>query len=520
VLRIKINLEFVNRRYIWILICLMSSALLGLIILQFNWIQNAIKVERNKFDLLVEKSLSEIVDKVAEHETVLNIQRETTSFSDKDDTYRLSEDVNSKFFDSSKQMITKPQFLIVSADSSFFRLKKENETTDPAKDSIFISKEELRASLLNKITNKSIFVENIVKKLTRKEINLEERIDQKTLDKIIAKVLKNNNIEFSYEYAVVKERNSGFFKSANFDLSSNPKTYKKLLFSDDLLVNDILDDKYNLLLYFHRSSSSFSALPAIVLTSVILTLVILGIFILTIYIIFKQKRLSEIKNDFINNMTHELKTPISTISLASQMLMDQSLSDNDKNYGMISNIISDESKRLGFHVEKVLQMAIMDRGGVSLTYKPLKVHDIISKILINIDLKLKDRNGELESSLSAGKDEVYADELHLANVFTNLIDNAIKYTKDEPLIRINTKNINGHIVISIEDNGIGIKKENQKKIFEKFYRVPTGNIHDVKGFGLGLSYVKKIVEQHKGHIMVNSETGKGSNFEVYIPLMK
>jgi len=498
----------------------MSTALLGLIILQYNWIQNAIKVERNKFDLLVEKSLTDIVDKVAEHETVLTIKRETTSFSDKNDNYQLSENIENKVYDSSKNLVSRPQLLIVSTDSSFFRIKKEDKKPDSVIENVVPSKEELRASLMDKMANKSIFVENIVNRLTRKEINLEERIDQKTLSKIIADVLKNNNIARTYEYAVVKERDSGFFKSTNFDLSSNPKTYKKLLFPDEYLYNEVLEDKYHLLLYFNKSASSFSSLPAIVITSIILTLVILGIFILTIYIIFRQKKLSEIKNDFINNMTHELKTPISTISLASQMLMDQSLSDNYKNYEMISNIISDESKRLGFHVEKVLQMAIMDRGGVNLNYKHLKVHEIINKILQNINLKLKESNGELESNLSAGKDDVLADELHLSNVFTNLIENAIKYSKDDPLIRIDTRNANGSIVISVKDNGIGIKKENQKKIFEKFYRVPTGNVHDVKGFGLGLSYVKKIVEQHKGHIMLDSETGKGSNFEIYIPLLK
>lgn len=497
----------------------MSFALVGLILVQFKWIQNAIRVERNKFDLLVEKSLSEIVEKIAEHETVLNIQRETTSFSDKNDTYRISE-TDDRLFDSSKNLFTKPQFYIISSDSSYYKMQQENDSNDSIPENKIISKEELRANVLNKITNKSIFVENIVNKLTRKEIKLHERIDKKTLGAIIKKVLKNNNINFTYEYAVVKENNSGFFKSANFDLSSNPKTYEKLLFADDMLANDILDDKYYLLLYFHRSNSAFSSLPAIVSTSIILTLIILSIFILTIYIIFKQKRLSEIKNDFINNMTHELKTPISTISLASQMLIDKSLSENEKNYEQISNIISNESKRLGFHVEKVLQMAIIDKGGVSMNYKAISVHEIINRLLININLKVKDQNGKLQSSLLAVKDEVYADELHLANVFTNLLDNAIKYTKETPVIEINTKNINGHIVISIKDNGIGIKKENQKKIFEKFYRVPTGNVHDVKGFGLGLSYVKKIVEQHKGQISVNSETGRGSDFEVYIPLIK
>lgn len=509
-----------KRQYIWVLIVLMSVALLGLIMVQFRWIQNAIKVERKKFDLLVEKSLSEVVEKIAEHETVLNIQKETISFSDKNDTYRLSDQVDTELLDSAKHIFTQPQFYVMSHDSAYYRLKKDKKEDDTLVNDKIISKEELRANLVDKITNKSIFVENIVNRLIRREINLEKRIDKRTLEFIVKQVFKNNNIDQAYEYAVVKENDAEFFKSAGFNLSTQPRTYEKLLFSNDQLANDILDNQYYLLIYFPKSNSNFESLPAIVITSIILTLVILGIFILTIYIIFQQKRVSEIKNDFINNMTHELKTPISTISLASQMLKDDSISEKDKNYNQISGIIADESKRLGFHVEKVLQMAIIDKGGVELKCKQINIHSLISQILSKIDLSLKEKNGQLKQSFSAKNTNVFADELHLSNVFTNLLDNAIKYSKENPAIEVSTHNINGHIVISIKDNGIGIKKENQKKVFEKFYRVPTGNIHDVKGFGLGLSYVKKIVEQHKGHINLSSETGKGTEFEVYIPLFK
>ncbi len=498
----------------------MTFALMGLILVQFKWIQNAIKIERKKFDLLVEKSLSEVVQKIAEHETVLNIQEETVSFSTKNDPYRLSDHNSRKLFDSSAQIINKPIF-VVSQDSSYYRLKKDNEAIiDTNTSDKRISKEELKANLINKLTNKSIFVENIVNKLTRREIKINDRIDQKYLELIVKAVFKNNNIDLAHEYAVVRENETAFFKSPGFDLSGNPKTYEKLLFSDDVLANDILNEKYSLIIYFPNSNSTYESLPAIIFTSVILILFILSIFIITLYIIFKQKKLSEIKNDFINNMTHELKTPISTISLASQMLNDSSIPEKDRNYQHISAIIADESKRLGFHVEKVLQMAIIDRGGVELSCKPIRVHELINQILNTINLKLRDKNGELQSFLTAQKDEVFADELHLSNVFSNILDNAIKYSKETPSIEIKTRNLNGHIIISIKDNGIGIRKENQKKVFEKFYRVPTGNLHDVRGFGLGLSYVKKIVEQHKGHIQLYSESGKGSEFEIYIPLFK
>ncbi|MBN2758258.1 MAG: ATP-binding protein, partial [Bacteroidales bacterium] len=167
-----------------------------------------------------------------------------------------------------------------------------------------------------------------------------------------------------------------------------------------------------------------------------------------------------------------------------------------------------------------LQMAIIDRGGVELKKKNLRVHQILNHIVININLKIKATNGKLIHSFDAFEDEIFADQLHISNVFTNLLDNAIKYSKESPDIEIYTKNYKNQILISIKDNGIGIRKENQKKIFEKFYRVPTGNLHDVKGFGLGLSYVKKILEQHNGEIKLTSETGKGSTFDVYIPLLK
>jgi two-component system phosphate regulon sensor histidine kinase PhoR len=173
------------------------------------------------------------------------------------------------------------------------------------------------------------------------------------------------------------------------------------------------------------------------------------------------------------------------------MLKDTSIDECNKNYTQISSIIDDESKRLGFHVEKVLQMAIIDKGGAELKYKQVNLHELIEQILSNINLKLNERNGQLKHKFDAHRVEILADSLHLSNVFTNLLDNAIKYSKESPSIEVNTHNINGHIVVSIKDHGIGIRKENQKKVFEKFYRVPTGNIHDVKGFWTGVKLCKK-----------------------------
>jgi signal transduction histidine kinase len=224
------------------------------------------------------------------------------------------------------------------------------------------------------------------------------------------------------------------------------------------------------------------------------------------------------KNDFINNMTHEFKTPISTISLASQMLKDGSVTKTPRTLQQISSVIQDESKRLSFQVEKVLQMAIFEKGKAGLKFKELDINDIIHQVTTNFRLKVENQQGKIVERLEAKSRIVLADEVHFTNVIFNLLDNAVKYRKGTPILYVRTWNKNNGVVITVKDNGVGISKENQKRIFEKFYRVPTGNVHDVKGFGLGLAYVKKIVDDHNGQISVESEIDVGTKFEIYLPL--
>jgi two-component system, OmpR family, phosphate regulon sensor histidine kinase PhoR len=255
-------------------------------------------------------------------------------------------------------------------------------------------------------------------------------------------------------------------------------------------------------------------------SSLLLTLFILAIFIITVVVIIKQKRLSEIRNDFVNNMTHELKTPIATISLASQMLNDKSIPIESKNLNSLAGVISDETKRLSIQVEKVLQMAVFDKGKISLKIRRLEIHELINNVVKNFILQVRNRNGQITKNLDAEYTMVNVDEVHFSNILLNLLDNAIKYSKGQPQITVSTFNKKSGIIIEVQDNGIGISKANQKRIFEKFYRVSTGNIHNVKGFGLGLSYVKKIVEEHGGKISLHSEVNVGTTFEIWIPVIK
>jgi len=255
----------------------------------------------------------------------------------------------------------------------------------------------------------------------------------------------------------------------------------------------------------------------LLLVSLAFMLALIFSFYYTISTIFQQKKLSEIKNDLISNMTHEFKTPISTISLAVEVLNDKSVEKSQERITNYVKMIGDENKRLSLLVENILQTAILDKGEFKLKIQPIDIHTLIEQTFTNIKLQVENKEGEIASQLNATKTIVNADRVHITNILFNLIDNALKYSKENPNIIVSTRNDDEGIFISVKDNGIGISKENQKRIFDTMYRVPTGNIHNVKGFGLGLSYVKAVVEKHGGSIKVESELGKGSVFTLYLP---
>jgi two-component system phosphate regulon sensor histidine kinase PhoR len=246
-------------------------------------------------------------------------------------------------------------------------------------------------------------------------------------------------------------------------------------------------------------------------------LIVIVFFGYTLFVILKQKRLSEIQKDFINNMTHEFKTPISTIAVSTEVLKDTNIVQQPERLLQYATIIENENKRLKQHVERVLQMAKLDKEDVGLKKETVNLHEIIHEVVQSIELALREKQGSIQLSLHAASSDLPADRHHLTNVIFNLLDNAIKYCTNKPSITIQTELTGGFISLTVADNGIGISEENKKRIFQKFYRVPTGNVHDVKGFGLGLHYVKQIVEAHRGRITVTSEPGKGCAFTILLP---
>jgi two-component system phosphate regulon sensor histidine kinase PhoR len=254
--------------------------------------------------------------------------------------------------------------------------------------------------------------------------------------------------------------------------------------------------------------------------AVVFTFVIFAAFFITIRALLNQKKLSEIKTDFINNMTHEFKTPLATISLAVDALKNEKVVSDKKKMDYFSGIIKDENKRMNKQVETILQAALMDKQALQLNLIPLHATDMIKAAISNIELPLKEKNGILETHFNASNDLMMADEVHFTNIINNLLDNAVKYSKDDLKIKLSTSNFNSHIRIKIEDNGIGMNKETLNRVFEKFYRAHTGNIHNIKGFGLGLSYVKSVVDAHHGKIKAESTPGKGSCFTLEFAVIK
>lgn len=345
--------------------------------------------------------------------------------------------------------------------------------------------------------------------------NIEKKISVGLIDTLLKQEFAGKGISIDYEFGVFSpDRNK-------IVLEKTGKFHDELLFkgfSFPLFSGSGISTRDFLLIYFPQQSKyNLQSLWLMMLLSLLLVLVIIAAFSYSVFTIIRQRKLSELKNDFINNMTHEFKTPISTISLACQALSDKDIPRSNEMYSDYIQIIGDENHRLGEMAEKILQTAILEKGNLHLRPEAIDMHELIADAIHKIAIQIEIRDGVISNSFNAEHPLIKADKVHLSNVIFNLLDNANKYSPRKPQITISTADAENGIHISVSDKGMGISKANQKRIFEKLYRVPTGDVHNVKGFGLGLSYVKFIVEKHEGTISVESEPGKGSTFTVFLP---
>jgi len=360
-------------------------------------------------------------------------------------------------------------------------------------------------------------LEAVAKEMSQVAVPLNKRISPAVLDAILRAELLNKNINLKYGFWLKSVTGDSvlFRKVAAMEgelLQAN--TFKTTLFS-----NDVIRDPGMLYVNFpERNSLIFSNLSVTMASSAALLLVLISIFSYTLYAILRQKKISEMKTDFINNMTHEFKTPVSTIMIASEALRDPEILEDKKRISRLAGIIYDENVRLGNHIERVLSIARLENKELEFHVEPVEMNTLIAAVADSMHLQLDKKGAELILDLHANPSVINGDELHLSNVIYNLIDNANKYSVDPPRITLRTRNAGKNLIIEIEDEGIGMTKEQSKRIFDQFYRVPTGNLHDVKGFGLGLNYVQDIILQMNGSIKVRSEKDKGTVFEIIIPL--
>lgn len=351
----------------------------------------------------------------------------------------------------------------------------------------------------------------IEKMITEIRITDTDERNPDTLKQIIKRVFENKGLFLPFEFAlkkVFKNKDETLAKSEGYN--NNLKSY-----ISDLSANNVFSTHNFLFVQFPKQESYLlSSIKNMVLLSLVFSLIIMGVFYYTIRLIINQKKLGEIKNDFVNNMTHELKTPIATNSLAIDALANPLIKNDDEKYNDYIRILKEENEKLNVHVERVLQIALLDKGELPLNKKPLDLALLVEQVVEQFKLRISEQKAEVRINRANHALVVLGDERHLQTVFSNLLDNALKYGSEACTIIIDALRKENEIIIRIKDNGPGIAKEHREKVFEKFYRIQGGNLHDVKGFGLGLSYVKSIVESHQGSITLTSEVGRGTEFTI------
>lgn len=521
-----------SRTFLWIITVFLSLAMMALVAIQAYWIRHSIRSEEDQLKLVVNQALTEISDDLVGNETAINIIREIQPpiiQHQSKSVWNFSIDARSRLSADSETFQLDEQYYVYSSstpplknqkveliDDSILVILGEDENME---DTVLISAmkpEQVRSELEKNWIDQEMFVDRVVRRMIMEDQDITDRISGSQIENLLHRKFGEKGLDMDFEYAVYHEGEKPIFQSENFSEFEDHQYFRASLFPGGFFNKPTL-----ISVYFPREKEHFrKSMGMIGGSSLLITLLLLMLFSLALFIIFKQKRLSEMKNDFVNNMTHELKTPISTISLASQMLNDRSIPDEQKNLPQISRIIQTESRQLGYQVERVLQMAIFDHGQLKLKLQEIDLNDLIETVAQNFLLQIDKREGKLEFLPEAEDAVISGDSMHMTNVISNLIENAMKYTRRTPEISIATRNEDNQVVVSVRDNGIGIGKEDQKRVFDKFYRVPTGNVHNVKGFGLGLSYVKLIVEHHDGSIAIKSEPGKGSRFDIHLPLHK
>lgn len=509
---------------------IMAFSFVSLLYLQVMYLEEMVAMRKEQFSESVQRVLNVAARNLELNETQRYLERDVaaTKRHSQEDSIQIHKDNASDIIQHTHQQT------VTSKDGTIyntFELKTITIRPADSKGMIMKGREKGRSiseasqSLQEVVKNRYVYQKALLDEVvynilyTASDKPLVERINFKQLDQDLKSELTNNGIDMPYHFRVTNASGEEVYRCPDYDAEGEDVTFTQMLFR-----NDPSSKMGVLKLHFPTMSNYIYSSVRFVIPALIFTVVLLVTFLFTVWLLVRQKNLSDMKNDFIHNMTHEFKTPISSISLAAQMLQDETVAKSPVMFGKISKVIMDESKRLRFQVEKVLQMSLFEKGAAQLKLVETDANSLIDSVVSTFNLKVEQYGGKIVTRLDAEDPIVYADEMHFTNVIFNLMDNAVKYRRDDVDLQLTVTTWNDenceNLTICIADNGIGIKKEDVKRIFEKFYRVRNGNRHDVKGFGLGLAYVKKIITDHKGQIRAESEYGKGTKFIITIPTIK
>lgn len=501
-----------KRKMIWFLgavIVMLSSILLYM---QWRNAEMMVRMRKEQFDESVLRSLDQASHDLERNETFNYLQAVARSHGVELDTITQYEPMHSgDSVVAEGQIVFQPQQV-----ASTKQLPSLSMRSRP-------SANNMSPSFLESVQNAYIYEKNVLDEViytilyNASESDLKDRLDANMLDNYLTEALKRNGVGIPFHFRVVDAYGEEVFRCADYDSTGADYAYTQTLFRNDPT------NKMGIVQIHFPTMDEYIWGVAKTMTPIMgFTFLLLIVFCYTIWQLARQKKVSEMKNDFINNMTHEFKTPLASISLAAQMLNDKSVTKSEKMYENLGSIISNETRRLRFQVEKVLQMSLFDHDNIRLKSEELDTSSMLESVINTFSLRIKQSGGSVETVFDAEDPFVYGDEMHLTNVFFNLMDNAVKYAKpDEDLhLKIRTENVGASLLISIEDNGVGIQKGDLSHIFERFYRVHTGNQHNVKGFGLGLAYVHTIISLHHGKIRVESEYGQGTKFVITLPTVK
>ncbi|WP_191860113.1 sensor histidine kinase [Hanstruepera ponticola] len=522
-----------SKRLFIILVLLMSLSLVGIIFVQAYYINNSIENEEEQFNFNVKKALSYTVRQIEDNElegyykkyhNLIDQEKQADSISVSElFIFQQNNETNETLITRSgileeNYKLSSSLFDIGLDSLNIKRILNSTETkiysNQPSLDN------EINANHISSIITQSRLTEaeKIVLdqslKIGASRIPIHKRVNEEEISELLTRKLQEDNIDLDYEFAIYSNDLATKVQSENFELQ------KASTFSIRIFTNEVDKNNYSLLVNFpKRNKFVQSSIIRMTLLSIIFTSIIIIAYSSALLQLFRQRKISEIKTDFINNMTHEFKTPIATINLALDAIKNPKVIEDKERVMRYLQMIKDENKRMHAQVENVLRISKLEKNELNISKDRVKLHDLIEDAITHVELIVEDRKGFIKTHLDADKSSVLANETHFTNVIVNILDNAIKYSPDAPKIDVYTENVGTNIILKIKDKGSGMSKAAQKRVFEKFYREHTGNIHNVKGHGLGLAYVKRIVEDHQGHISVESEKEKGSTFIIKLPLI-